>query len=112
MTQKHAVLTAAIAAALALAALVWSVPLIKQDACLDSGGIWSNGRCMTNDSEMSDMVTALLREAAQVRVNTAKAMLNALTEGDPDVWEPTPEKISHWQAELEEAKAELTEFEG
>lgn len=55
----------------------------------------------------TDIVTALLRQAAEARVEAATAMLRALTMGDPEVWEPTPEKIREWQTYLDEAEAEL-----
>ncbi|MDG4898464.1 hypothetical protein P9272_33600 [Mesorhizobium sp. WSM4976] len=60
--------------------------------------------------ESDDIVTALLRQAAEARIEAASAMVEALTAGDPVIWEPTPEKIAKWQAELEEAQAELADL--
>lgn len=37
-------------------------------------------------------------------------MVEALSKGDPEIWEPTPEKIAKWEAELDEAKAELADL--
>lgn len=62
----------------------------------------------TNESD--DIVTALLRQAAEARIEAASAMVEALTDGDPEIWEPTPEKVAKWQAELDEAKAELADL--
>lgn len=57
--------------------------------------------------DTSDLVTQLLRQAAEARIEAATAMLSALKMGDAEVWEPTPEKIEYYEAELAEAQAEL-----
>lgn len=57
--------------------------------------------------DTTDLVTRLLRQAAEARIEAATAMLGALKMGDPDVWEPTPEKIADYEAELAETQAEL-----
>ncbi|MDG4876552.1 hypothetical protein P9273_15765 [Mesorhizobium sp. WSM4935] len=57
-----------------------------------------------------DVITALLRQAAEARIEAASAMVEALSTGDPEIWEPTPEKIAKWEAELDEAKAELADL--
>lgn len=57
--------------------------------------------------ETNDLVTRLLRQAAEARIETATAMLRALKMGDPEIWEPTPEKIAQYEAELADAQAEL-----
>jgi hypothetical protein len=54
-----------------------------------------------------DFVKALLRQAAEARIEAATAMVRALTMGDPEVWVPTPEKIREWETYLAEAEAEL-----
>ena len=66
---------------------------------------------MSEQTDGSDnIVTALLRQAAEARIEAASAMIEALTVGDPEIWDPTTEKIAKWEAELDEAKAELADL--
>jgi hypothetical protein len=46
MNRRRALMLAVLAAAVALAALVWIPPFVAQDRCLDGGGAWTDGRCV------------------------------------------------------------------
>ncbi|WP_292664443.1 hypothetical protein [Mesorhizobium sp.] len=67
-------------------------------------------RMSEQPDETNDLVNSLLRQAAEARVIAATAMIRALTMGDPEIWEPTPEKIAEYKAELAEAEAELADL--
>lgn len=43
---KRAAAAAVVALAATLAMMVWAVPFMARDACLDGGGAWLDDRCV------------------------------------------------------------------